>query len=159
MIHVMSQSTEGIKTYWYWSKKDVSSKLTVGNGTFFMPGKGFGVISTRKSGLKRDIIMLRSSVMRIKVMFLIWWKGENPRMSKNWSIVFSYTAREKRGKNCHYRYVEPFINTCRKRFPRARINHDRFHLVHYLKGYRQGCQKEVHRVEKFSVCIFKEQGK
>ncbi|MCY4562530.1 MAG: hypothetical protein OXC03_09610 [Flavobacteriaceae bacterium] len=34
MIHVMSHSTEGIKPYWYGSKKDVSSKVTVGNGTF-----------------------------------------------------------------------------------------------------------------------------
>ena len=51
MIHVMSQATEGIKTYWYGSKKDVSSKVTVGNGTFFRPGKGYGHISTRRPAL------------------------------------------------------------------------------------------------------------
>ena len=51
-IHVMSQATEDIKPYWYGSKKDDSSKVTVGNDTFFIPGKGFGHISTRKPGLK-----------------------------------------------------------------------------------------------------------
>jgi len=55
VIHVMSQAMEiqrrvlvliGID-----QKKNVSSKVTVGNGTFFRPGKVFGRISTRKSGL------------------------------------------------------------------------------------------------------------
>ncbi|MCY4561912.1 MAG: hypothetical protein OXC03_06370 [Flavobacteriaceae bacterium] len=32
----------------------MSIKVTVGNGTFFSLGKGFGRISTRKSGLKKD---------------------------------------------------------------------------------------------------------
>ena len=30
----------------------MSIKVTVGNGAFFRPGKGFGRISTRKSGLE-----------------------------------------------------------------------------------------------------------
>ena len=43
----------------------MSIKVTVGNGAFFRPGKGFGRISTRKSGLEEQTHLVMNHLHEI----------------------------------------------------------------------------------------------